>query len=137
MVSTVSCQDEFCLEETTPDMFVGFYNNANTSEFKEAELIIWANEKDTLFNGIVSDSIRLPLDTQNNSVVYHLSINDAVEDLTLTYTTEDIFVSKACGFKSVFNNFSSTTTQNNWILNNSTTVTNLTNENQVHVKIFH
>lgn len=140
-----SCQDEFCLDSTTPNVVIEFYNNTERDSLKEIDLIVWANTtKDTIFNGTISDtgSLELPLDTQNNSVVYHLSRQDdlgngSVEDITINYTTEDQYVSKSCGFKSVFNNVTISTTNADWLLDSETTTESITNETEAHVKIYH
>lgn len=150
IITIYSCQDEFCLDSTTPSLIIKLYDKDDVSSKKSASLIIWANEKDTLFNGISTDSISLPLDTKNNNVIYHFSLiedenedeensNDInnQEDININYTIEDIFVSKSCGFKSVFNDVNISITKNNWINNFTTTVTEITNEDQAHVKIFH
>ncbi|NIJ45112.1 hypothetical protein FHR24_001551 [Wenyingzhuangia heitensis] len=139
-----SCQDEFCLDNTTPSLVIEFYNNTERDSLKEIDLIVWANSKDTIFNGTVSKTgnLSLPLDTQNTFVVYHLSMQDelgngTVDDLTINYTTEDIFVSQACGFKSIYNNVTTTTTKNNWILDSETTKQSINDETEAHVKIYH
>lgn len=135
-----SCQDEFCIDATTPALTIRFYDKDNVTETKSISLIVWANDMDALYNGTSTDSLSIPLDTQNTSVTYHLSIldsPDSQEDITINYTTEDVFVSKACGFKSVFKNIIITTTNNNWIDSYTTTVTEITNENEAHVKIYH
>lgn len=135
-----SCQDEFCLDATTPALTIRFYNKETITETKPIALIVWANDKDTLYYGTSTDSLSIPLDTQNTSVVYHFSILDSLnsqEDITINYTTEDVFVSKACGYKSIFKEVTIVATKNNWIDNIATTVTEITNENKAHVKIYH
>ena len=141
IISTLySCQDEFCLDATTPALTIRFYNYDTVTQTKSVTLVVWANDMDTLYDGTTTDSLSIPLDTQNNSVIYHLSILDSIdseEDLNISYTTEDVFVSKACGFKGVFNNLTISATNNNWIDSLATTVTEITNENEAHVKIYH
>ncbi|MEN8764262.1 MAG: DUF6452 family protein [Wenyingzhuangia sp.] len=135
-----SCQDEFCVDATTPELIIRFYDKENINNPKSISLIVWANEKDTLYEGINTDSLAVPLDTKNTSVTYHFSILDRLnskEEIRIEYTTEDIFVSKACGFKSVFNNLNINTTNLNWIDSHTKVATKIINENEAHVKIYH
>jgi len=141
-----SCEEDFCSEDTTPNIIIDFYDNTDSTTVKEIELIISESiSKDTIFNDTFSASgdLQLPLDTQGTTVVYHLSKQDdlsdigSVEDLTINYTTEDVFVSRECGFKSIFNNLNITTTSNDWLLGSETTTNSITNETEVHVKIYH
>ena len=141
ITATFSCQDEFCLDATTPNLIIRFYNKDTITKTKSIKLIVWANSKDILYNGVTTDSLSIPLDTQNNNVTYHISILDSEnsqEDIDINYTIEDVFVSKACGYKSIFNNVSITTTNNSWISNITPTSTfNITDQTKAHVKIFH
>ena len=95
---------------------------------------------DTLFDGETSiDSLYLPLDTQNTTVTYHFSILDSLdssETMVINYTVEDEYVSKACGFKSIFKDFTYTITNNDWVSDSEQIETEIINENQAHVKIF-
>ncbi|MGY5354233.1 DUF6452 family protein [Wenyingzhuangia sp. IMCC45467] len=137
---TFSCQDEFCLDATTPELIIRFYNKDTISQTKSISLVVWANNKDTLYLGTTTDSLSIPLDTQSNKVTYHLSILDSIntqEDIEINYNTEDVFVSKACGYKSIFNNVNLTATSNSWLSSFSTISTEITNESQAHVKIYH
>jgi len=84
-------------------------------------------EKDT--NGRIDDS-----DTTNSNI-------DIVE---ITYTPQFEYVSRACGFKSIFTELTITVVpdDDNWILANdfpNTTDSSITveNENATHVQIFH
>lgn len=153
-----NCQDEFCLDATTPSLIIRFYDKDTVTNTKSVSLIVWANDKDTLYSGTTTDSLSIPLDTQNTSVTYHLSLIDnseeeedadeeivedtdtvnQQEDIIINYTTEDVFVSKGCGFKSIFNNVSITTTNSYWIDSYTPTSTfNITDQTEAHVKIYH
>lgn len=136
-----SCQDEFCLDATTPNLIIRFYDKDTVTNTKSIKLIVWANSLDTLYNGVTTDSLSIPLDTQNNNVTYHFSILDSLnsqEDININYITEDIFVSKACGYKSIFKDVNITTTNNDWLSTTTPASTfNITDQTQAHVKIFH
>ena len=103
------------------------------------------------------DSISIPLRILENNTSYKLIkdyiINDngTPDDLTddfatgnedeiiINYENEEIFISKACGFKNVFNNvnFGFTDDDDNWILNTSVINNKIENENDAHIHIFH
>lgn len=146
-ILSYSCEDDFCSDTTTPNLIIDFLDNDNRDSIKEIELIVWANTTgDTIYNDTYSASgdLELPLDTQNESVTYHFSKQSeddtetgSTEDIIINYTTEDIFVSKDCGFKSVFNNLTISATNNDWLLDSETTTNSITNETEVHVKVYH
>lgn len=141
MLFCISCQDEFCLDSTTPSLIVRF-RDINTDTIKPIKLNVGAIDLDTLINDTTLDSLVIPLNTQTNSITYFLSKVDdsnsqSSELLTIDYDIEDVYVSKACGFKSIFKNISITTTNNDWLLNFNTITSDITNENQAHVKILH
>lgn len=79
-------------------------------------------EKDT--------NLRLDDNTASNSNIDILEIN---------YIPEFIYVSRACGYKSIYNNLDIDlqTDDNNWINNIDIVETTIENENTVHVRIFH
>lgn len=74
------------------------------------------------YNVVTTSTLVLPLRTDSNVTRYKLHKEYAVNDndtpddtsddfiegnediITITYITEDVFVSRACGFKTVFNN---------------------------------
>ena len=61
--------------------------------------------------------------------------------VTYNYTTQEVYISRACGFKYLFNltNTSSnilTVDSNNWIKNIIIAKPNLESENEVHIKMF-
>ena len=70
-------------------------------------------------------------------------VNDAVQGnpdvVTVAYTTSPVYVSRACGYKNVYNiqGFSIETDSDAWMVNTEIIVSDVTNENETHVKIFH
>lgn len=140
----LGCQNEFCVDTGTPQLILRLYNKDTITKPKSLNLVVWAQNKDSLFEGqpINTDSLAIPLDTKNNSTTYFISQqvdadNVSTEQITITYTTEDIFVSKSCGFKTVFNNVEITTTTNNWLTQTTLTTTAITDEKNAHVQLFH
>ena len=78
-------------------------------------------EKDTNF--------RLDTDTTTNSNI------DIIE---ISYTSEFVYVSRACGYKSIFNNLNMILEPGTeaWINSINIVETTIENENTVHVRIF-
>ncbi|MDO6802201.1 DUF6452 family protein [Wenyingzhuangia sp. 1_MG-2023] len=146
LATLFSCQDEFCLEPTTPNLTVRFYDKDTVENTKALNLIVWIGSgTDSValpdYVGTSIDSLSLPLDTQNTLVDYHFAILDSVgsqEEISITYSTEDVYVSKACGFKSIFHDVTFTNTTNSeWLSKSEQLSTEITNETEAHVKIFH
>ena len=64
-------------------------------------------------------------------------VNNSTNQLTITYTTEDVYVSRSCGFKTIFNTVT-ITASNGWVQSfTPSTLTTINNETKAHVKIFH
>ncbi|MGY5351313.1 DUF6452 family protein [Wenyingzhuangia sp. IMCC45533] len=138
---SIGCQDEFCLDDTTPNLIIRF-RDINTDTIKPITLNVGAINLDTLIRNTALDSLVIPINTQSNSVTYFLArvVNDSVqssETITLNYDIEDVYVSKECGFKSTFKNVSISTTNNDWLLDAKSLTSNITNENNAHVEILH
>lgn len=144
-----SCEkDDICLSPTTPKLILRFYDNANPTTLKSTRnLSIWADGKDTISNykSVSLDSVAIPLNVNTSQTVYHLKTNsvngnianNVTSTLTIKYTTTEEYVSRSCGFKTIFNNVT-ITSNNGWIQSYTpTSLTTINNETSAHVKIFH
>ncbi len=142
-------KDDFCTTETlTPKLVLRFYDSSNPTELKAVEnLSVWAADKDTLasYTSVTTDSIAIPLNTASLSTVYHFKRNHTTgnladneySQLTITYSPEDIFISRSCGFVSNFHNLS-IDGETSWMQTISpTTGLTITNESAAHVQIHH
>lgn len=141
-------KDDICLSPTTPKLILRFYDNANQTTLKSAaRLSIWADGKDTISNykSVSLDSVAIPLNVNTSQTVYHLKTNsvdgnianNVTSTLTINYTTIEEYVSRSCGFKTIFNNVT-ITSNNGWIQSFiPTSITTINNETSAHVKIFH
>lgn len=107
-----------------------------------------------LFN-VNSNSVALPLriDTEGeqSSVRFILekdtnlrlddntATNSNIDILKINYISEFVYVSRACGYKSIFSNLDIDLEDDadNWINNIDIIETTIENENTVHVRIFH
>lgn len=123
-----SCEkDDICPEDTatTPHLIIRFYDISEQDEFKDVRQLSIAGLDDNdvagelIIDGVTTDSIVLPLRFQNENVETttrfqltkdsDFATNDNLEDepnidiIEVTYTPEFIYVSRACGYKSIFN----------------------------------
>jgi hypothetical protein len=153
MLSISGCEkDDICVDETTPQLVLEFYDISNPSVLKNiVNLKVTADGfTDALgtFNGV--SKISLPLKTTADTTKYRLVLNSnsstaTNEDvLTFNYTRENIYVSRACGFKTVFelnnpNGFVVTDTaiaDGLWIQDTNLQTNTIITENEVHIKIY-
>lgn len=135
-----SCEDDdFCSDPTTPRMVIVFYDMEDPTEKKDVPIYAWAEDKDSIYQLVVTDSILLPLNTQTTRTKYLLSTANTVDTLDLTYTVSDVFASEPCGFIANFNDFGTTkeTTDWQWIDRIEVNVTKIENETETHISIFH
>ena len=150
-----SCErDEICLEDITPKLVIRFSDIDEPSEFKPVLRLevaiegiegVYEDESITLS----TDSIAIPLKVTEAKTRYILTLKgnedegipDNIDTLDISYTMEDIFVSRSCGYKSVFYGLQSEIIQDddNWIkdLSTRTDPQDVTTETRYHVKIFH
>lgn len=158
----ISCEkDDIC---TTPNadtahLVIRFYDNLNQDTPKEVSNLLIVGIDNTLSYGVEStrDSIAIPLRILENNTSYRLikdyAINDngtpndtsddtfdGIEDvIILNYENEELFISKACGFKNIFNNviFDFDTDGDDWIIGANVVNTKIENQDNAHIHIFH
>ncbi len=150
-----SCEkDEICVEETTPRLVIRFFDKDNPDDFKSVTNIRveiegidgeFINETITVF----TDSISIPIKVTEDLTRFKLILNGADGDdlndnediFDLSYTREDVFVSRSCGFKTIFfdANTSLQIDVDNWIDTIETVKSqqDILNQQSAHVKIFH
>ncbi|MGB5322176.1 DUF6452 family protein [Lutimonas sp.] len=155
LLMQLSCErDEICLEEITPKLIIRFYNENNPNEFKSVPLLKvniegidgdYSNETVTT----LTDSIAIPLEVANNKTRFILTLQgndiegteDNLDTIAVIYTQQDIFISRACGYKTVFNEAGASlvTDDDNWIkgLETKNDPLQIIDENAAHVKIYH
>ena len=153
LVSFSSCEkDDICAKGTpvTPRIIIEFYDAAQPTVVKNViQLgVIEPNLTSGLaFTGV--SKIQVPLKTNQNSTILRFiqngsdtnASNDNIDILTFNYQRVDEYVSRACGFKTLFylnetNPITLTADSNNWIQNIQVQQLNIENENEVHVKIY-
>lgn len=158
-------RDDICPESTptTPSLIINTFDISNQEDSKNVFGLLVAGVDNADFlpgYGVVNtNNIILPLKTHENTTKYILhneytyddngTPNDTSDDIiggnqdiiTITYATEEVFVSRACGYKTIFKNVSITIENDgdNWIqliqsVNNNQSVEN---ETETHFNLFH
>lgn len=165
---TFSCEkDDICdaSTPTTPRLIIKFYdilNPATVKSVKDLKItsLVDGVEKAIIFDktniDILNDTIvALPLKINENLTKYKFIFNTKAEnpsliaedDLTINYTRKDEFVSRACGFKTLFEmnasnqnpvilNENPGITSGNWIKDIQIIQPKIYSENETHIKIF-
>ena len=155
-------RDDICPESTatTPKLIIRFYDITEQTETKRVlGLQVQGVDTDSIYQFATStDSLALPLKTDNNITSFILHKEYAIEDsgtpddtsddiisgnediINIQYSLEEVYVSRACGYKSIYKNVELRDEDDgdNWIkliqIENPLTVDN---ETEAHVKIFH
>lgn len=158
----ISCEkDDIC---TTPNadtahLVIRFYDYYNQDTPKEVTDLLIVGVDNSLSYGVEStrDSIAIPLRILENNTSYKLIKDYAINDngtpndtsddtvdgnedvIILNYENEELFISKACGFKNIFNdvNFGLGTDSGSWIEGSNVVNNKIENEDNAHIHIFH
>ncbi len=148
----IACEkDDICVDNpVTPKLILRFYDTSDALTLKNVErLSVFAQDRtDTLasYTSVTTDSIAIPLNSIENQTVYILKMNsidgnisnNQLATLTVSYTTEEEYVSRSCGFKVTFNDLSFSTDGTSWIKAiTPATLTTINNQNSAHVQVFH
>jgi hypothetical protein len=149
---------------TTPRLFIEFYDNTSPSTKKivtDLKVIADGEPNGIVFNTTTIDSlkykftgteIKIPLKTNQDITSYSFILYDENEIASLInkdkieihYTHKDIFISRACGYKTNFKlddnipikQQTAVQDPDRWIKEITIQEYNILNETQVHVKIF-
>ena len=143
----IGCEpDDICIEGSkgTDELIIIFHDidkPDNRKEIQNLNVVGSINEND--FETLVfttSDSITLPLRKFSSSTNYEFVLNDdnnmIADELTIFYTPNDIFINRACGFKTIFEELN-VSYSTNWIKNIVILNNTLSNNNNAHIKILH
>ena len=146
LLCLTACEpDDICLVGTpgTPKLIVVFYDKNQTEAKKSVvDLQVKGVDLEGLLFDATADSIALPLKTLASSTSFSLTTTqngNAVEDIiTFNYDPEDQFISRACGYKTVFTNLTfSTGNPLNFISSIEILTNTIPDKNNTHVKILH
>lgn len=160
-----SCEkDDICDANTptTPRVVIEFYDRGNPSTLKnvtDLKVIGEGKTEGIVFSDATDDSkyvtngskISIPLKTDDISTTYSFILNSRntnttlidIDKVTFNYTTKDVFVSRACGFKTLFvlDPFNAVvqtpvpSTKQKW-MTISVEKINIDNEDETHIKVF-
>lgn len=153
-------KDDICDANTptTPRLVIEFYDFANPSVLKSVTnlKVVGAGMTDgILINGSMitnGTKISIPLKTNENTTTYSFTLNLGNPNPALVnediikfdYLTQEFFVSRACGYKTVFSldpinpyiHSDGAAVDQKWIKFISVENSNIENENETHIKIF-
>ncbi len=148
-------KDDICSDTspTTPRLVIEFYNVTDTDTLKNVtNLRIKAQgmSDDITFNNV--NKIQVPLNPGLDTATYEFiqngadtdTTNDNTDRITFNYSRSTFYVSRACGYKLNFqlNTTNGVVIEDNtpadglWISNPTLVQSNLTNENEVHLKLY-
>jgi len=139
IVTLVSCeQDNICVEATTPNLSIRFYDYTNPTSLKDViELTVWAAGKDSLYIKNTTDSISMPLDVNKNFTYYILATEKNIDTIKFSYNRNDIYVSRSCGYKTIFEEFTAENNTSTWIKQIEIINTIINNDTAAQVNIYH
>ena len=152
-VSFWNCEkDDICAEgtPTTPRVVIEFYDNSNPTVLKTVTnlgIIAPGFAEGFGFNGV--SLVTVPLKTTDDTTTLQFiengsdsdTGNDNIDEIIFNYTRQDIYVSRACGYKTNFtldavNGAILTTDTDNWIQSITIEQPTIANENETHIKIY-
>jgi hypothetical protein len=147
LILIVGCEpDDICVEGSTgtSELIIIFHDIDNPESRKEIQnlnVVGSINQND--FESLVFttiDSITLHLINFSSSTNYKFVLNDEnnmiVDELTIFYTPNDIFINRACGFKTIFEELN-VSYSSNWIKNIVILNNTLSGNNNANIKILH
>ena len=146
----ISCEkDDICIESEigTPRIILSFYDKINKNLKKPVEnLLIKGLEKEDTLDIFSGDSIAIPLRNDSNFSKYEFILNAGGENsnndtIHIFYSRYDLYINRACGFKSNFilNNPPTAlfNKDNNWINEIVKLKDTVLNEDYSHLAIYH
>ena len=135
----INCEkDDICVEPITPKLIIVFYSDSIPANNKKVDsLTVWAEDNVNVYENKFVDSIAIPLDIIQNSTIYQLKSGTKIDTLNFTYDRKDVFVSRSCGYKTIFENFQIESRTANWIKNDTIKNSTIDNETAAHLTIFH
>ena len=161
-------KDDICdpSTKTTPRLVIDFYDKNNTSKkrattflkivadgFDEENVLLNPNGGKTWNDTVAYLPLRLNEDVTKYKLTLNFDDNDEDTDpktdfLAINYTRENVYISRACGFRTEFDLFGDPmrdpfilnntpdVTLGNWINDIQVIQSQINNENEAHIKIF-
>lgn len=139
-----SCEeDDVCIEGTTPPLIVTLKKSDATVM---DSLFVYRQEANGAFttvnNGAPKDSLAIPLrldESESTKVVFALRRNSPslTDTVSFTYDYAIEYISKACGYKVIYNNISERQKTHHFIKNFKLLKNNITDETSAHIVLYY
>ena len=142
-ISVLSCRkDDICTGDATPDLQIKFFDYANTDTEKSVDTLYVTAlpQQDTLlYGGSKVSELSLPLNVNDDSCHFVFTSDQNEDSIIFNYTREQVFVSKSCGYKTLFHNLNVDLQQDNdnWIKQIDIVKNEVITDTIVHLKIYH
>lgn len=150
MLLILGCQkDDICPEEseTTPLLVIEFYDPEDPTRLKAVpNLMVRASGmEEVLLGPVTTNSISIPLRTNENSTEYIFTSNSGSEEeenqdvVTFLYSPNPDYLNRACGFTVNFSNLDVTVhgDEDNWIISEIILQDNIEDETEAHISFTH
>ncbi len=162
VIANISCEkDDICVDDNanTPHLVIEFIRQTTPQIPLAVPSLLIIGDGNSLSYGAESsrETISIPLKILENTTSFKLikdyaindngTPNDTTDDfatgnedvINITYDTEEIYISKACGYKTIFKNvsFNVIADADNWIATTTLLTQTIENENNAHVYIYH
>jgi len=144
-------RDDVCSENTptTPLLVIDFkdFSNPEVEKSVSGLSIVLLDANNTVVIPTASTAqVSIPLDTRTDAIRLFFTMDTGVDNenidlVTLTYQREDIYVNRACSFKTIYNDLSgsldTTTDDDTWIRRINILNSTIENEDEAHITILH
>ena len=143
-------RDDICSEgtATTPLLIITFKDSTNPLMSKQVPnlTIETADVNNTaVITQVSTDSIAIPLNSGADNAMFRFKKDDGganpnTDVITFNYSRQDIYVNRACGFKTIYDDLSVNLQDEgtaNWIYSIEVLNQFIENESQAHITILH
>jgi hypothetical protein len=141
LITVISCErDDICLDDVTPNLIIRFYDYENQTELKSISIdSIKINGFEIIddYTGVSTDSLTVPLNVSEAITKFILNEDTTEETITFSYDRFDEFVSRSCGYRTIFDNLAIQENSQNWIQQIEIVNSTINNEEKAHVYIYH
>lgn len=151
LLCALGCErDDLCVDTPiTPFLVITFQDSDPSLDVKKqvVRLQVTLIENDKLFfiEPVTTDSIRIPLNTITDNTRFQFTrnvddpneANIASDTLDFSYIREQFYVNRACGFKTLFSDLEMNQETSNWIQDFEIINTDVNDEPNTHIRLFH
>lgn len=151
-ISFLSCEkDDICDSSnvTTPQVVITFYDKVATDTKKNVVNLSVNAPSFSALNFSNVSTIKIPLQMAQDATAFQLikngadndATNDVIDELNFNYIRENIFVSRACGYKTIFNLTNTNSSLvildgTDWIDHVEIVQPKIETENETHIKVY-